>query len=478
MATNFYQNIFNTLRREPSRVYIRWPLAGNSPEAYAFTGHNLLGRISGYRQLLRGKGIRQGERVLLAVPVNIELVCMLLAVMAHGAVPVLPPAGTKVAGLLHFLRKKEVNGLFAPPQSKIVAGFLRLFYGVKLLAWHKPGQAEEWEPPVLVDEEQPALVSHSSGSTAKPKTIIRSHRTLQAQHEALKQAFPPFPDQRDFPLFPNILLHNLSLGVCSILPCLPGFNVLQMEPEMVLKQMQQEQVHTLTGNVYYFKKLLDHLQEHPRRLLSVKALGIGGSPVPEYLLHACKEFFPEAGIYAIYGSTEAEPIAIRKVAKEHYDPQKGYGVGAFHPALQWRIKPIGKLQLKGKTFPVGEVEVKGPHVVPKDKEGWLATGDFGYVNEAGELFLTGRKGNESLHEGVQHYQLEHFLQEIGGVAAAAAIAGEEGFTVYVQGKGAKEALESRLKEAFPTIRIGAVHFREELPLDPRHHAKIIYKKLR
>lgn len=483
MVSNFCRNIYNTLLGEPSRVYIFWPKAGEKEGNYSYKGNDILNRISLYRQLLQKKGIRKGDHVLLAVAVDIELVSMLLAVMAHGAVPVLPPAGLKWTGLPAFLRKKEVKGLFAPPQGPFLAMLLKLLFNVSLLALPennasgKLTDAKSWEPPVAVNGDQPALISHSSGSTGKSKAIIRSHRTLQAQHEALKQAFPPFPDQRDFPLFPNILLHNLSVGVCSILPCLPRFNVLEMEPEKVLRQMEKQQVHTLTGNLYYFKKLLARLQDQPRSLPAVKALGIGGSPVPEHLLHGLKKYFPEATIYAIYGSTEAEPIAIRKVVKTSYEPQRGYGVGAFHPSLQWRIRAIGKVQLPGKAFPVGEVEVKGPHVVPMDREGWLATGDFGYVNEEGQLFLTGRKGNETLHAGVQHYQLEHFLQEIAGVEAAAAIAGEEGFTVFVQGTVAGEVLENRLKEAFPAGLIRAVHFREKLPVDSRHHSKVVYAKV-
>lgn len=61
--------------------------------------------------------------------------------------------------------------------------------------------------------------------------------------------------------------------------------------------------------------------------------------------------------------------------------------------------------------------------------------------------------------------------------AVAAIAGEAGFTVFVQGTVGREALESRLKEAFPEAIIRAVHFREKLPLDPRHHSKMLYAKV-
>ncbi len=479
MATNFYQHIFDTLSYAPDKVCIRWPEAGKQGVPRSYTARELLDKISAFRQLLSEKEIERGAHVVIAAAVDINLLCMLLATMGHGAVPVLPPAGIRPTGLLRLLRKKEVKGLFVLQGMPFAAGLLRLLFNVELLTVSGTRNMQAaWEPALAVEAAQAALISHSSGSTGKPKAIIRSHGTLQAQHEALKQAFPPFNGQRDFPLFPNILLHNLSVGVCSIIPDIPRFNVQQMVPEKVLTQIAAEAVSTLTGNVYYFKKLLIYLQEYPATLPAVKALGIGGSPVPEWLLHSCKKYFPEATIYAIYGSTEAEPIAIRSVTAAVHEPQRGYGVGRFHQALQWRIRAMGKLSVFGKTYPVGEVEVKGPHVVRKDWGGWLATGDFGYVDEAGQLFLTGRKGNEAIHGGVQHYQLEHFLQEMEGVEAVAAIAGKKGFKVYIKGSVARAIIESRLKEAFPVAIIEAVHFRKYIPTDPRHHSKVLYPKVK
>ena len=71
---------------------------------------------------------------------------------------------------------------------------------------------------------QPALIAHTSGSTGQPKQIVRTHAVLSAQHAVLKAVFPPWPGQQDFPLFPNVLLHNLASGAASILPKVPWGN--------------------------------------------------------------------------------------------------------------------------------------------------------------------------------------------------------------------------------------------------------------
>jgi len=179
-----------------------------------------------------------------------------------------------------------------------------------------------------VDADQPALISHSSGSASgRPTAVRRSHRVLQAQHEALRRQFPPWAGQRDFPLFPNVILHNLSVGALSIVPDLAQSRLAQLDPARIAAQLAAERVETLTGNVFFFTRLVAHLRLHPATFPAVRAPGIGGSPVPECLLAAVQKHFPQATCHVIYGASEAEPIAVRAVAGPALDPRLGYCVG-------------------------------------------------------------------------------------------------------------------------------------------------------
>jgi acyl-coenzyme A synthetase/AMP-(fatty) acid ligase len=121
--------------------------------------------------------------------------------------------------------------------------------------------------------------------------------------------------------------------------------------------------------------------------------------------------------------------------------------------------------------------VRGPHVAVAEAE-WFLTGDFGYLDAEQRLILTGRKGNETIVAGVQHYQLEHALSSVPGVARAAARPTAEGFTVYVQGAAALEpALRTVLGQCFPPDLPVSLVFRAALPVDGRHHSKILYAEL-
>jgi acyl-CoA synthetase (AMP-forming)/AMP-acid ligase II len=338
--------------------------------------------------------------------------------------------------------------------------------------------APDWLPARDVDPELPALITHSSGSTGHAKAVYRTHRVLTAQHYALKSDFPPWPGQRDFPLFPNILLHNLAAGVVSVLPDVTWGSAGPLPTARLVQQLQREHIQTLTGNVWYFRALISHLQQHPTSLPAVVGIGVGGSPVPEPLLQQLQHLFSQAAVHVIYGSSEAEPIAVRQVNHQRFSPLAGYCVGSLHPSLECRIQPLGTLargSATGQT--VGEIQVRGPHVAAELGQ-WLRTGDYGYFCADGQLYLTGRQGNERLHQGVQHYQLEHLLYHLPGVERVAARADEAGFTVFVQGTTTRQDVEELLAKNFPASLCCAVVFRAQLPVDARHYSKILYDQLR
>ena len=486
LSPNFFNTIHATLLAQPDRVLVVWPAAGAAAPA-TYSGRELATLVDGHRATLAGGGVRAGEPVLLLLPVGIELIGTLLAVMAVGAVPVLPPAGASALSLLRLARRggirRAVVGAGPPAWVRLVAAGL----GLRLLRATPPAAAVVAGAAPAVGAGQAALISHSSGSTGPAKPVRRSHQVLQAQHEVLKAVFPPLPGQRDCPLFPNVLLHNLAAGVCTVLPDVPWTDLARLDAARVVGQLGREQVQTLTGNVFYFTRLAAHLTQFPTALPQVTALGIGGSPVPEGLVRRLAALLPRARCYVIYGSSEAEPIAVRQLAAEAepLPPRAGYCVGPVLPSLTWRLRLIGRVWVGPgqELVPVGEVQVRGPHVAA---EGWLSTGDFGYLGPGQQLCLTGRAGNEAICRQLQHYQPEHVLQHLPGVARVAARPGPQGFVVYVErlpgarltAADVRQALAAAFPApAFPQSVAARVLFRRRLPVDRRHLSKIRYGAL-
>ena len=92
MVPNYFDTIRAALLNQPDHVCVVWPTASGSPAAGSYTGRVLLNRVEARRAKLLAEGVQPGELVLLAMPMSMELLCALLAVMALGATPVLPPA--------------------------------------------------------------------------------------------------------------------------------------------------------------------------------------------------------------------------------------------------------------------------------------------------------------------------------------------------------------------------------------------------
>ncbi|MFD2784514.1 AMP-binding protein [Hymenobacter rubripertinctus] len=480
MDANFFATIHQTLSRHPEQVLVVWPAApAQGPAAVSYTGRAILERVQTIRQALADARVRPAQAVLLALPVSLDLIAGVLACMALGAVPVLLPAAASAGAVPGLMRRGHVRAVLVPRPLRWPARLLARTCGVQLVALSElPEVAAAVAEAGPVPGGQAALVSHSSGSTGQPKAIRRSHAVLLAQHQAIKRVFPPWAGQRDFPLFPNVLLHNLAAGVVSILPDVPWCHDGQFDPARVVAQLVRERVQTLTGNVAYFRQLLTYLAHYPTPLPEVLAVGIGGSPVPEPLAQELRRAFPGAAVHIIYGASEAEPIAVREVTSALVSPLAGYCVGPVHPGLHWRIRPLGTLRRGAGPGPlVGEIQVSGPHVATPQPGQWLSTGDFGYVAH-GLLYLTGRLGNEQLHEGVQHYQIEHLLYHLPGVERVAARAEAAGFTVFVQGSVSRAAVAELLAQHFSPTLCRAIHFRPSLPVDARHHSKILYAQLR
>lgn len=484
MSANFYAHIAATLRAQPAATLLTWPAltlaeAGSEhvPSLYN-SGAEIAAAVAAVRQRLTAAGVQPGQRVLLLVPVSFELIGALLGVLAHGAVAVLPPAKSSPAQLLQLARHGQVAAVVLASAPVIGLRLLGRLFGLKLLGAHTLAGDFFELPPTAVPPDQPALITHTSGSTGQPKQIVRTHAVLSAQHAVLKAIFPPWPGQQDFPLFPNVLLHNLAVGAASVLPKVPWGNFADFYPPLVVEQLLDFEVQTLTGNVFYFQKLLPELRQQPGGFPAVRALGVGGSPVPEWLGQELQAVFPQATIYVIYGSSEAEPIAVRPLSIAAENPALGYAVGLVHPSLELHLETLGKLELpNGERRPVGEIQVRGPHVASTAAGGWLRTGDFGYFAADGQLYLTGRSGNESLRHGVQHYQVEHVLQHLPGVRRVAARPVAAGFAVYVQGEATEAAVRAALARHFPAAVCAEVHFRAELPVDHRHHSKIRYAEV-
>lgn len=471
--TNFFNLIHQSLKTHTQKKLIVWT---KDATTLVFTGNELLQKIADYRCELEKLSLESGQKVIPAIATSVDTLCALLAIQSLGMVPVSPPTNLHFFSFIIFLKKHKIKALvFNKKQNKLVV-LLFKFLSIKIALQKETNTLFNFKA-TEVPTNQAALISFSSGSTGKPKAIYRSHDVLSNQHLAIKNTFVPFNGQIDFPLFPNILLHNLIVGVKSVLPDIKNQKAENINPQLICKQIRDYSINSMTGNVFYFSKLVEELKDKPQFFPQIKAIGIGGSPVHEHLIQAVKHFFNAADFYVIYGSSEAEPIAVRKVGDDFQNPLNGFYVGKIIDEIELRIIGNQKIETPKGFFNTGEIEVKGKHVVGASNE-WLKTGDFGYLTTNNDLYLTGRKGNEKANFNLQHYQIEHLLLQQSEVKKAAAISNVKGFILYLEGDINVEDIWKIINLNLPKGSIKSIHLNIKIPVDLRHQSKIIYEKLK
>ena len=109
--------------------------------------------------------------------------------------------------------------------------------------------------------------------------------------------------------FPVVALHNLCCGTTTVMPAVDLANPAGVDPRLIVKQLGDYKVNTLTGAPAFVGKVVDEVLKQKLSFPGLWQLGCGGAPVTLELCEKVLKAFPETDSQVIYGSTEAEPMA-------------------------------------------------------------------------------------------------------------------------------------------------------------------------
>jgi acyl-CoA synthetase (AMP-forming)/AMP-acid ligase II len=282
-------------------------------------------------------------------------------------------------------------------------------------------------PDVAIDEDQPALLQFTSGTTGRPKAAVLSHRNVvafvqvvsflgaaQTASVGLPSTGPRRPRLAVFPMF-----HISGLQSASITPMATGAgNVWPMgrfDPAAVIRLTTEENIYAWNGTATHMFRLLHDPTISTLDVSLVQTVAIGGSSTTPELIRATEERFPHLvdTFTSGYGLTEAGGMvshASNAMLKANAD-----SVGMAMPTVALRI-----VDEEGAEVPEGvngSICVRSPLVMLGywgDSEassealapgGWLMTGDYGRL-VGGELFLASRLRDLILRGGENVYPIE------------------------------------------------------------------------
>lgn len=383
--------------------------------------------------IFREAGLSPGDSVLVLQPLSVELYIALGAIFRLGLVALfLDPA----AGREHM----EHCCALWPPKALIASSRAHLlcllssslrripvrFHIGAPVPGSRPFLSAARRPPregiESVDADFPALLTFTSGSTGAPRAALRTHGFLLAQHRAVQECLRLAPGGRgDLATLPIFVLANLGAGVTTVLPDVDLRAPDSADAARLLKQIQAQRPDRITGTPALLDGLADCAAATGRALPELADVFVGGGPVFPSLWEKLARLAPCARITAVYGSTEVEPIAHvtwdEETAPLLRNGGQGLLVGQPVPALELRIlrdkwgQPLGPFAegaFDTECLPpgaAGEIVVRGSHVLPgylygcgdeetkihvADTTVWHRTGDTGYRDATGRLWLLGR----------------------------------------------------------------------------------------
>lgn len=473
---------------------------------------------------LKNCGLEAGDRVILMIPMSIELYVTMLGIIRMGAVAIFVDPWIGARQIADFAAFAEPRGYVGIGKSHLLRLFNKTLRRLPVTVTAGKtilGLPAKWSQKKLLDttpdwsiyessSDDSALITFTSGSSGIPKGANRTHGFLTAQHQALQQEFPYDESDVDMPMFPVFALNNLARGLTSVVPDMDFRKVAEVDAQKIAAQIREFGVTTATASPPFFDRLAKITSEKPcfRRILT------GGAPVSVDQLKVYRQAWPDTEVQVVFGSTEAEPVAhisledrLEAESGEKAD-LPGYCVGKPIQAITAGVIPVLRENVPKSAImanlllpagEIGELVVTGAHVCrdyfrnPEavaankilDDSGqiWHRMGDTGYFDPDGNFRLVGRVHSTVFTvQGPLHAQIvEKKAIKIFGCRCA--LLGfkdpenpefERGLLV-VNGKISAEK-RAMVVDFDPFIEL--VEYLEPFPLDPRHNSKVDYAELK
>jgi long-chain acyl-CoA synthetase len=383
-------------------------------------------------QLQKQFKVQSGDRVGLWLKNCPEFIPSFFGILQANAV---------VVPLNNFLKPAEVNYIIADAGIDVLITDAELGAQFPALTAFRPslkllqiGGAESGRVPTehehvrtSITAETLAVIIYTSGTTGRPKGAMLSHGNLLHNVESCRIVLKTVDHDRFAVLLP--LFHSYMLTVGMLLPLLVGGSMVLIKSlhpvRNVLQEICQRQATVLPAIPQFYRSIVN--APVPGKL-PIRLFVSGAAPLPAQIL---KDFEAKFHIPLIegYGLSEASPV----VTKNPLDSARKPGsIGLPIPQVEVTIQDDQGKQLGPNE--IGELCVRGGNVMqgywrqPAEtakvmRNGWLLTGDIGYRDDEGYYYITDRKKDMLLVNGINVYprEIEEVLYQFPGVKEAAVI---------------------------------------------------------
>ncbi|HEY8217534.1 MAG TPA: AMP-binding protein [Acidimicrobiia bacterium] len=383
-------------RRQPSKTAV-------VEDAHRLTYAELDARVDAIAAELQRRGVGPGDVVSSQLPNGIASMLLCFAAGRIDGIhnPVIPIFRAREVG---FIRDQAQPALFVAE-------------GDPLLATAAGGQPS----PVSADLDAPRFLLYTSGSSADPKGVLHSDRTLLAECRA-QAAYHAMGTDEVF-VMPSPVAHVSGLLYGILLPVLLGATSVLMptwDAGRFLELVEAERGTVCGGATPFLRGVVDHPELERFDVSSLRLFPCGGADVPPDLI---RRAIARLGVRSGrgYGSTEF-PSITSSAGPDEPDDKRAETDG----------RPIGDNQVRLRD---GEIQARGPELFLgyRDRaldadaftgDGWFRTGDLGVLDDDGYLTVTGRLKDIVIRQGekISAREIEDLLAAHPTVDAVSVVA--------------------------------------------------------
>lgn len=392
--------------------------------------------------------IAKGDHVAICMRNRVEWITAFLAVQRAGGVAALVNSRGSPDELVDAVTSIDAKLVLADATRTALlkeGGF----DGRIIKADDFPEEGPELAPKTLAKADDPCAILFTSGTTGRVKGAVLSHKNLitgllsmqlsgsmvvhnmaDAMGVPVDTILANMPQQAALLVFP--LFHISGLGAAFLSPLFAGTKIVIMrrwDAKEAMEIIAEEKITQFTAVPTMLWDVIHSARNSAASLASVTNIGTGGQALPVDLLEEIRTLCPHAVLGTGYGMTECSGSVAMAIGEDFL--RKRLSAGRTLNLVDMKILDDGGAALPAGE--IGDIVVRGPMVMQGycnqpdataevlNSDGWLKTGDVGYVDDEGYVFIVDRKKDMVISGGENIYcaEVERIINEMPEVSECA-----------------------------------------------------------